>query len=122
MLFVEFVVELVDFVSGLFEGAFSGGGNSVDPASSSFDAIEGGTEKAGTFESMQKGIKRAWSDAVAMVLEFLHHGKTEDGLMGSVKQHMDADEAIEEFAFLIRHENNYKSAIELRLDYYRNSI
>jgi hypothetical protein len=109
--FVEFAVEFVDLLSRLFKSPFSGSGNPVNPAPATFDAIELRTQETGTFQPMQKRVKRAGTDAVAMVFQFLHHGEAEDGLVRCVKQHMDADEAIEEFALLIGHEDNYNSRL-----------
>ncbi len=63
---------------------------------------------------MQKRIERAGTDVIPVVLQLLHHCQSKDGLMHSVQQHVNADEAVEEFPLLVRHVNNYNAASSLR--------
>jgi len=109
MLFVEFVVQFIHFLAGLFEGAFPGRRNFVDPSAAAFHMIERGAQQARFFQPVQERIKSSGANAVAVVREFLHHGESEDGLVHGMQQHVDADETVEEFALLIWHKNKYTS-------------
>lgn len=109
MLFVQFAVQFIDFFLGSFEGSFSGGSDLVEPSTATVHAIEGRAQHARSLQSMQKRIECARTDAVAVMREFLHHGESEDGLLRSVQQHVDADETVEELALLIYHKNKYTS-------------
>jgi hypothetical protein len=107
MVFVELVVELVDFGCDLAEGFFAGRGDFVDAALAAGGAVEVRLEQAGTFHAMQEGIEGAGADAIAVVGELVHHGEAEDGLVRGVNQHMDANEAVIEFALVTRHTFEY---------------
>ena len=111
MLFVKFVVQLIHFLPGFFEGAFSDGRDSVEPPAPAFNAIERGAQQSRTLQSVEKGIERAGTDAIPMMLELFHHGQPEDRFVNGVQQHVDADEAVEEFALLICHVNKYNSCV-----------
>ena len=112
MLFVQFAVQFIDFFFSSFEGSFSGGRDLVEPSTVTVDAIECRAQHARSLQSMQKGIECAGADAVAVMREFLHHGESEDGLLRSVQQHVDADETVEELALLIYHKDKYTSVNE----------
>jgi hypothetical protein len=49
---------------------------------------------------VQERIKSSGANAVAMMFKFLHHGKTEDRLMRSVNEHVNANESGKEFPLL----------------------
>ena len=106
MLFVQFAVQFIDFFLGSFEGSFSGGGDLVEPSTATVHAIERRAQHARSLQSMQKRIECAGADAIAVMREFLHHGESEDGLLRSVQQHVDANESIEKLAFLVCHKIN----------------
>jgi hypothetical protein len=110
MLFVQFMMQLVYFFFGFFEGAFSCGRDLVEPPASALHTVEGRAQQARSFQSVQKGIERARADAVAVVGELLHHGESEDRFVRGVQQHVDPDKPVEEFALLICHKNKYTAA------------
>lgn len=107
MLLVKFFVEFIHFLTGLPKGAFSSSSDFVDPSTPTFNAMDGRAEQARAFESMEKRIKRPRTDAIAVVLQLLHHGKSEDRLMHRVQEHVNANQSIEELASLICHGDQY---------------
>lgn len=72
-------------------------GNLVDPPPASTHIPQGRLQKAVPLHPMQQRVQRSWADAIAMMLQFLHHGKPEDRLVSSVNEHVDANKASEEF-------------------------
>jgi hypothetical protein len=81
MLFMKFMVQFIHFFPGLFEGALSSGRDSIDPALSALNTIKRRSEQAGSLQAVQKRIKRARPDPVAMMFQFVHHRKAKDGLV-----------------------------------------
>ena len=110
MLLVKFFVEFIHFVLGFQESAFSGRSDLIEPPSPSLDSIEGRAEKAGAFKSMQQRIEGSRTNPITVVLQFLHHGEPEDRLMYRVQEHVNSNQAVEEFASLICHGHQYTSA------------
>jgi hypothetical protein len=110
MCLVEFVVELIHFRSCLFEGPLSRGSDFIEPAPAALNSIKRRPEQAGPLQAVQEGIKRTRADAIPVMFQFFHHRETKDGLVHCVQQYMDANQAVEEFPFLIGHENKYTSA------------
>lgn len=75
------MMKFVDLDSGFIESFFACRCNSVYPSPSSGDIPQLGFEQAATFHSVQKRVQSSWSNAIAMMSEFLHHGETEDWLV-----------------------------------------
>jgi hypothetical protein len=106
---VKLVVEFIHFFPCLLKSAPAHGSDAVETSSAAIDAIEAGAQKAGAFEAVKQRVQGAWADAITVMLQFLHHGQTKDGLVHRVQQHMDADQAIEKLPFLVSHFNKYTS-------------
>lgn len=110
MLLVEFVVELIHFFPGLFEGAFSRRSDFVKPAPPAFNAIKRGAKQACPLQSVEKRVKRTRADPIPVMLQFLHHRESKNGLVHRMNENMDADQPVEEFPLLKGHEIKYTSA------------
>ena len=111
MVFVEFVVELVDLGAGAGEGSAAGGGDGVDAATAAGDVAERGFEEAGVLEAVEERVESSGADAVAVVSKLLHHGETEDGLMRRVGEHVDADEAEVKFTLVFQHKTHVNAMV-----------
>ncbi len=109
MLLVEFVVELIHFFPRLFEGAFSRWSDFVEPAPTAFNAIKRRSKQACSLQAVQKRVKRTRADPISVMLQFLHHRESKNGLVHRMEQNMDADQPVEEFPLLKGHENKYTS-------------
>ena len=96
MLFVQLMVEFVDFVAHFLQRFFSAWCDLVDPAAASTCNFGAGFEHSSSLEAMEQGIQGAWTDAIAVVGEFLHHREAEDRLVRCVDQDVYPDEAGEE--------------------------
>lgn len=72
------------------------------------------SEAGRLFKAMQERVERSGTDAVSMMRQFLHHGETEDWLLRSVHQHMDANQAVKELALLVCHKNKYTAGTYCR--------
>lgn len=107
MLLVKFFVEFIHFLTGLPKGAFSSSSDFIESPAASLNLIKGRAEQARAFKAMEKRIERPRADAIAVVLQLLHHGKSEDRLMHRVQEHVNANQSIEELASLICHEDQY---------------
>lgn len=110
MLFVQFVVELDHFGSRLFERTPAACRNPVKPSPAPTACIELRFQQSGTLQAMQQRVKRSRPDAIAMVLQFLHHSQPEDGLLRRMEQHMDSNQSEKEFPSVFRHRIHYTSA------------
>ena len=51
--------------------------------------IDARLEQTGALQPVKERVKGAGTDAVAVVLEFLHHGEAEDWLVGSMDKHVE---------------------------------
>jgi hypothetical protein len=111
MLFVEFVVEFIHFGPGLGERAPACRGDLIDAPFASADPIEVGLEQTGLLQSMEEGVKRSRADAIAVMLQLLHHGQTEDWVMRRMDQHVDPNEPVIKFALMIDHRIDYTANV-----------
>lgn len=66
-----------------------------------------GLEQAGALHAVEERVEGSGADAIAVVGELVHHGQAEDGLVRGMDQHMDANEAVVEFALVTRHRIEY---------------
>ena len=113
VLFMEFVVELIDFDGGFGESSLASRRDSIDSAPTSSGVVRSRFEEAGALKPMKQRVERAGTDAVAVMLQFFHHAETEDRLLRGVQQHMNANQAVEEFASMIRHRVHCKSKSQI---------
>lgn len=79
--FMQFVVEFVDFGFDFVESLSAGGRDAVEAATVAANFIQAGLEQAGALQSVKQRVKGAGTDAVAVMLQFLHHGQAEDRLV-----------------------------------------
>ena len=56
---------------------------------------------------MEERIEGAGTDVISVVRQFFHHSEAEDGLMGSVDEHVDADQPMVKFALMTSHNFEY---------------
>jgi hypothetical protein len=90
--FQDFVDELADLGTELGQQRITrAGGPIVFPYLAAHDFLRR-DKYAAVLERVQQRIHRPGSDVVAVALELLHHFHAEDAFLGSVMQHMDADE------------------------------
>ncbi len=85
MFLVKLFVQFVNFFRGLFESLLSGGGDAVEPGRAPSCLTGKGFEQASAFHSVKKRIKRAGTNPVAVMREFLHHRQPEDRFVARVQ-------------------------------------
>ncbi len=107
MLFVQLIVQLIDFFASFFKGATPTGRKTVEPAAAAMGFIEDRFQQAGALQAMQQRVEGAGADAVAVVREFFHHRQAKDGFLRGMEQHMDANKAEKEFPSVILHSIHY---------------
>ena len=64
-------------------------------------------KQAGPLHSVKERVKGARTDAIAVLLQFLHHRKPEDWLVRRMDQHVDPNEPVVEFPLVIPHTIEY---------------
>jgi len=92
------MMQFVDFYPGIVEGSPARGRDCVDPSASSFDILELGLQQTPALHAVQERVERSRTDAIAVLIQFVHHGEAEDGFMESVHEHMNPDEAGKQIA------------------------
>lgn len=93
MLLVQFVMQFIDHAPDFFQGLFTCCRDSIYPSSPPGDVSQIRLKQAAALHSVKERIQRSWSNAIAMMFKFFHHGKTEDRLMRSMDEDMDANES-----------------------------
>ncbi len=78
---MQLVVQLVDLRSGLLQSLLAGKRDVVDPATVASNISQNRLQQAAAFEAMQKRIESSRPNAITVMGQFLHHGKTKDGLV-----------------------------------------
>ena len=106
MRLVEFVAELVDLLTCPQQRFSSRGSNPVHPPAVSCVLMHG-LQQPRAFQSMQQRVKRARPDAIAVMRELFHHRKAKDRLLARVQQHVNANQAVEEFALVMHDKTHY---------------
>lgn len=81
MLFVKLVVKFIDLHSGPIQSLLAGSRDPVDPTAVSSDILEDRLQETAAFQSMQKRVESAGTDAIPVVSQFLHHRRAEDRLL-----------------------------------------
>jgi hypothetical protein len=97
MLLMKFLVQFVDLYHCLSECLFACFGQLVDPAPAAANVSQLGDQKSIAFHTVQERIDGSGSNAVAVVLQFLHHGQTKYRFMSRMNEHMDANQSRKEF-------------------------
>lgn len=103
MRFVQLMMKLIDHDSGFIQNLSSFRCDPVDSSTSSGYAFQIRFEQASSLHSVQERIQCPRPDAVSMMLELFHHGKSEDLLLRGVNQYVDANESGKEFALVFGH-------------------
>lgn len=106
MLFMEFVVQLVNLRSGLVQSLFARRCDLVDPATVPSNVFEDRLQQTAAFQAMQERVKGSGTDAVPVMGKLLHHRKPEDGLVGRMYEYMNPYETEKEFPLVIGHRSN----------------
>jgi hypothetical protein len=57
---------------------------------------------------MQERVERSRADTIPMMCQFLHHGQSEDWLLGSVYEHVNANESREQIPLMPLHKVNIR--------------
>ena len=91
-------MQFVDFFAGFVEGFPAARGDLVDAAATPGYNVCRGFEESALFETVQQRVQGSGTDPIAVVGEFFHHRKAEDGLMRGMYQDVDSDEPEIEFA------------------------
>ena len=108
MLLVKFVVQFVDFFSGLVQCFPARGGDRVDPSLAPSHLVEGRLQQAAAFQSVQEGIESSRADTIPVMGQFLHHGQPEDWFVRSVHQYMNPNKAEKELSLVTGHKVNIR--------------
>lgn len=90
---MKLMVQFIDLGLGLIESFSARGRDLVKTPAASADILEDGLQHSTTFQSVEKRVEGACSDAVSVVLQFFHHGQAEDWLMRSMQKHMNPYQA-----------------------------
>jgi hypothetical protein len=106
MLFMEFVVQLVNLRSGLVQSLFAHSCDLVDPATVPSNVFEDRLQQTAAFQPMQERVKGSGTDAIPVMRQLLHHREPKDGLMGGMYEYMNPYEAKKEFSLMTRHRSN----------------
>ena len=106
---MKFVVQFVNLGPGLVQCLLAGSCDLVDPATVPSNISEDGLQKTTAFQSMQKRVESSRSNAISVMRQFLHHCKTEDGLVGRMYEYMNPYQAEIEFSLVTGHRIKYTS-------------
>jgi hypothetical protein len=105
MFFVEFVVQFIDFHSGLVQRLLAGSRDLVDPATVPSNILEDRLQETAAFQAMQEGVESSRPDAIPVMRQFLHHRKAEDGLLRRMHEYMNPDQPEKEFSLVTGHQS-----------------
>ena len=97
---MKFMVQFVYLYSRLFQRPFAYSSYFVDSASAAANVLQFRDEKAIALHAVQQWVERSWADAIAMMLQLFHHCETKQRLMSCVNQHVDANQACEDFPLM----------------------
>jgi hypothetical protein len=124
MFFVKFVVQFIDFHSGLVQRLLAGSRDLIDPARAPCNIFKDGLQEPVSFQAMQKWVECSRPDAIPVMRQFLHHRKAEDGLVRRMYEYMNPYEPEKEFSLVTGHPSNIPSFNLNRISivYYRFSI
>lgn len=100
MLFMQLMVQLVDQGLCLLESFSPGCGDFVKSASPSRNVPQLRFEQPITLHSVEEWIERSGADAIAMMLQLLHHGEPEQEFVLGVDQNVDANQTCKDFPLL----------------------
>jgi hypothetical protein len=103
---VQLVVQLVDLRPGFLQYLPARASNPVNPPPAPRNFAEYGFQQARALQPVKQRVQRPRADAIAVMLELLHHPQPEDRLVGGVQQHVDANETVKKRSPLIPHRIN----------------
>jgi hypothetical protein len=103
MLFMEFIMQLVNFSSGLVQSLFAHSCNFVDPATVPPNILEDGLQQTAAFQAVQEGVEGSGTDAIPVMRQLFHHRQPKNGLVGRMNEYMNPYEAEKEFPLVTGH-------------------
>jgi hypothetical protein len=103
---VQFFVEFIDFGFRRSQGLLTRRRDLVNPPPSSSHILKGRFQQSGALQTVQKRIKSSRTNAISVMLQFLHHRQTEDWLVIGMKKHMDPNQSEKKFSLVARHKIN----------------
>lgn len=90
---MQFLVEFIDFGFGRSQSFLTLRGDLVNSATSSPNIFEGRFQQTGVLQAVEKRIKSPRTDAISVMLQFLHHRQAEDWFVQGVKKHMNPNQS-----------------------------
>jgi hypothetical protein len=97
--FVEFVMQFIYFYAGVIEGAPARRRDRIDSSAASIYVPELRLQEASALHAVEERVEGSGTDTIAVMVEFVHHGEAEDGLVNRVHEHVNPDEAGEQIAW-----------------------
>ncbi len=78
---MQFFVEFIDLGFRRSQGLLTRRSDLVNPPPSSSHILEGRFQQTGALQTVQKRIKSPRTNAISVMLQFLHHREAEDWLV-----------------------------------------
>lgn len=104
---MQLMVQLVDLHSRLPQGFPSRRRDAIEASRAAAGLTRQCSKQAGALHPVEQRVQRARPNAVAMMRELFHHRQAEDRLMARVQQHVNADQAVKQFALVTFHWRHY---------------
>lgn len=101
MRFVKFVLQFVNFCSGLVQSLFADCRDPVDSTTAPCNILEDRPQQAAALQSMKERVERSRSNVISVMAQLLHHCQPEDWLVIGMHQHVNPYESEEEFSLLL---------------------
>lgn len=108
MLFVQFLMEFINLGFRRSQSLLTRRRDFVNPPPSSSHILESRFKQTGMFQAVKEGIEGSGSNAISVMLQFLHHRQAEDWLVRGVKEHMNPNQSEKEFSLVARHKINIR--------------
>jgi hypothetical protein len=106
MLFMKFVVELINLRSGLVQSLLADRSDLVNPATVPSNILEDRLQQAAAFQAMKERVESTRTDAIPVMRQLFHHSESKDWLMGRMYENMNPYKAEKEFSLLTGHRSN----------------
>lgn len=91
---MQLVMQFIDLDSGFCKSPGSGGGDFVYPPPPAANAIKRRAQQPRPFQPVQQRVQRTRTDAIAVMLQLMHHRKPEDGLVRRMQKHVHTNEPV----------------------------
>jgi hypothetical protein len=103
VMFEQFAVQVPDLAFQLAQGAAADRGGAIEAAHLRAGTDAGRAQVAFRFQAMEERIERAGAQAIPVMGQFLDDAQTEDRLLGSMMEDMEADEAADDVTIYFRY-------------------